>query len=68
MEITKILLENDTNVSIKTIVLALTHTISIIHNEKKSLYGEILFEIRIITHGQKTTLLLTLELKSSLHF
>jgi CRISPR/Cas system-associated endonuclease Cas1 len=67
LEITKILLENDTNVSIRAIVLASTHKISIIHNDKKSLHGEILFKVKIITHGQKITLFLTLELKSSLH-
>ncbi len=63
MKITKILLENDTNVSIRAIILSSTHMISIIHNDKMSLHGEILFEIRIITHGQKTTLFPTLELK-----
>ncbi len=67
LEITKILLENGANVSIKAAVPPSAHKISIVRKDKKTPHGEILLETRKITLGQKTALLLALELKSSLY-
>ncbi|CAM6007239.1 unnamed protein product [Sphagnum balticum] len=67
LEITKILLENGANVSIKAAVPPSAQKISIVRKDKKSPHGEILLETRRITLGQKTALLLALELKSSLY-
>jgi len=67
LEITKILLENGANVSIKAAVPPSAHKISVVRKDKKSPHGEILLETRRITLGQKTALLLALELKSSLY-
>jgi hypothetical protein len=67
LEIIKILLENGTYVSIKVGVPPSTHKISIVRKDKKSPHGKIILETKRITLGQKATLLLALELKSSFY-
>ncbi len=67
LEITRILLDYGANVCIKAAVPPSAQKISIIRKDKKSPHGEILLETKRISLGQKTPLLIALELKSSLY-
>ncbi|CAM6048887.1 unnamed protein product [Sphagnum compactum] len=67
LEITRILLDYGADVCIKAAVPPSAQKISIIRKDKKSPHGEILLETKRISLGQKTPLLIALELKSSLY-
>jgi hypothetical protein len=68
LEITRILLDNGADVCLKAAVPPSAQKISIAHKDKRSSsHGETLLETRRITLGQKTPLLIALELKSSLY-
>ncbi|CAM6074310.1 unnamed protein product [Sphagnum tenellum] len=67
LEITRILLDNGADVCLKAAVPPSAQKISIAHKDKRSSHGETLLETRRINLGQKTPLLIALELKSSLY-
>jgi len=67
LEITRILLDYGADVCLKAAVPPSAQKISIIRKDKKSPHGEILLETKRISLGQKTPLLIALELKSSLY-